>query len=248
VAIGRLPVQTPEEASAVVDKIARQGALIGATRHLFAVDNQAPGDVPFRDLAENVASRLPVGTTLAWADVQTGIGRARDDLRNGFGSAAVIHYFGHGGPEAWADEGFLSVDDVASLPGASPAPILFAWTCEVQWFQYIFGPSINEALLLKPSGGIVAGVGPVGISDPALQRSLYERVYHHFLVKGSTLGEAVRRAKSEVLAANAAARPVVEGWSLIGDPALRLSTRPEPPTGASPPEGEPGDPASPGRR
>jgi len=81
-----------------------------------------------------------------------------------------------------------------------------------------------------------------------VQRSLYERVYHHFLVQGSTLGEAVRRAKSEVLAANPAARPVVEGWSLIGDPALRLSTRPEPSTGASPPGGEPGDPASSGRR
>jgi hypothetical protein len=248
VAIGRLPVQTSEEASAVVDKIARQGALIGATRHLFAVDNQAPGDIPFRDLAEDVASRLPVGSSLAWVDVQTGIGRARDDLRTGFGSAAVVHYFGHGGPEVWADEGLLSVDDVASLPAASPAPVLFAWTCEVQWFQYIFGPSIDEALLLQPSGGIVAGLGPVGISDPVLQKSLYERVYHHFLVGGSTLGEAVRRAKSEVLAANPAARPVVEGWSLIGDPALRLSRRPEPSTGAPPPDEESGSPSSSGRR
>ena len=247
-AIGRLPIQTPEEASVVVEKIARQGALVGATRHLFAVDNQAPGDIPFRDLAEAVASRLPAGTTLAWADVRTGIEQARSDLRNGFGSAAVVHYFGHGGPEVWADESLLSVDDVASLPGASPAPILFAWTCEVQWYQYIFGPSIDEALLLEPSGGIVAGVGPVGISDPVLQRSLYERVYDHFFVRGETLGEAVRRAKSEALAASPAVRPVVEGWSLIGDPALRLSRRSEPLSEAPTPEAALGVPAPSGGR
>ena len=99
----------------------------------------------------------------------------------------------------------------------------------------------DEHLKSEPLRG---GLGPVGISDPVLQRSLYERVYHHFLVRGSTLGEAVRRAKSEVLAANPAARPVVEGWSLIGDPALRWSHRPEPSTEEPPPDA----PGEPGRR
>ena len=236
VAIGRLPVQTADEAKAVVDKIARQGALVGASRHLVALDNQGPGDVSFRAEAGALVSRLPAGATLDWADVGDGIAAARDALRRGFSRASVVHYFGHGGPEVWADEALLSVDDVASLPPASPAPVLFTWACEAQWYQYLFGPSLGEALLLKPDGGISAGFGPVGITSPALQRSLFERVYRHLFSEGLTLGEAVRRAKAETLAADPATRPVVEGWSLIGDPALRLSPHadPGPPGGPQP--------------
>ena len=225
VAIGRLPVQTPEQAAIVVDKIASQAALVGATRHLAAVDDQAPGDPSFRAEADVLAASLPAGAELSLVDVGAGIAAARSELGAGFGRAQVVHYFGHGGPEVWADESLLSVDDVAALPQASPAPVLLAWTCESQWFQYLFGPSLGEALLLKPAGGVSAAVGPVGISNPVLQRRLFERVYQGLFARGLTLGEAVRRAKAEALAADPTTRPVVDGFGLLGDPSLRLSAR-----------------------
>ena len=227
VAIGRLPVQTAEEAAAVVDKIAAQGSLAGATRHLAAVDDEAQGDVSFRAEADALAASLPAGAELRWAEVGAGIDAARGALRGGFGAVQAIHYFGHGGPEVWADEALLTVDDVHALPDASPAPVLFVWACESQWYQYLFGPTIDEALLLKPAGGVSAAFGPVGISSPAAQRLLLERVYRGLFAHGLTLGEAVRRAKAETLAADPAAGPVVDGFGLIGDPALRLSPRPD---------------------
>jgi hypothetical protein len=228
VAIGRLPVQTAEEAGVVVEKIARQGALVGARRHFAAVDDQAPGDVSFRDEAGVLAASLPPSAELRLTDVAAGIATARSELHDGFGQSDVVHYFGHGGPEVWADESLLSVDDVSDLPAGSPAaPVLFAWACESQWYQYLFGPTIDEALLLKPGGGVSAALGPVGISSPALQRRLAERVYRGLFEHGLTLGEAVRRAKAETLAADPAARPVVDGFGLIGDPSLRLSPRPD---------------------
>jgi hypothetical protein len=243
VAIGRLPVQTAAEADVLVEKIARQGALAGARRHLAAVDDQAPGDISFRGEAGVLVASLPAASQLRWADVADGIGPAREALRDGFASAQVLHYFGHAGPEVLADESLLAVDDVPELPAASPAPVLFAWACESQWYQYLFGPSIDEALLLKPAGGVTAALGPVGISSPLLQQRLAERVYRGVFERGLTLGEAVRRAKAEALAADPTTRPVVDGFGLLGDPSLRLSSRPDT-APAGPSRARPADPAA----
>jgi hypothetical protein len=43
-----------------------------------------------------------------------------------------------------------------------------------------------------------------------------------------TLGEAIRDAKRQALEDEPGALSAVEGFSLIGDPALRLSTSPSP--------------------
>ena len=81
--------------------------------------------------------------------------------------------------------------------------------------------NISAELLLVPSGGTVASVGPGGSSDPALQGNLSRRVYDYYLA-GVTLGEAVRRAKAEALAEDPKLAPVVHGFSLLGDPSIRL--------------------------
>jgi hypothetical protein len=226
-AIGRLPAQTFDEASALADKIGRQAAALreSAGRHTFAVDNQGPGDVDFRALAEGAAALLPGGTVLGWADVGQGAAQAHADLIAGFQDGSeVVHYFGHAGPEVWADEALLDREDVAVLDG-SPESVVFTWACESQYYPYLFGSTVNEALLLLPRGGALASFGPGGITDAALQQALFSRTYRHFLTGNLPLGEAVRRAKAEALLAQPESRPVIEGWNLLGDPALTLEGR-----------------------
>jgi hypothetical protein len=221
VAIGRLPVQTEDQADALVDKIARQSSVLeqGGT-HLIAVDNDALGDAAFRADAEGVAARL--GAAVAWADLGTGVAAARATLLDGLAAGApTTHYFGHAGHERWADEGLLTTADVPGLASAGRETVLFTWACEAQWYQYDWGASLNEALLLAPQAGALAAVGPTGITDPVYQSALHKRLYGHFLA-GVPLGEALRRAKAEVLALGPAFAPVAEGWSLLGDPALKL--------------------------
>jgi hypothetical protein len=100
--------------------------------------------------------------------------------------------------------------------------VLFAWACLSQFYQNFWGPSINEALLLLPEGGTLASFGPAGISSPASQRPLIEGVYRN-LRPGARLGDVVRRAKVEALASSPGwTAKAVEGFNLIGDPALRL--------------------------
>jgi hypothetical protein len=227
VAIGRLPVQTAEQAAVLVDKMERQSSVLeqAGERHLFGVDNTTPGDASFLREAERVSASLPAGAHSQWADVGQGVGEARSALFAGLQSGPLAtHYFGHGSLDYWADEGFLTVPDVANLAPEGRETVLFAWTCESQNYQYGLGPSLSEALLLAPRAGALASVGPTGITDPLPQSSLYMRVYRYFL-NGVSLGESVRRAKAEALRADPGSRPVVEGWSLLGDPALTIPRR-----------------------
>jgi hypothetical protein len=158
-----------------------------------------------------------------WADIdQQGVDAAHTALLRGLQQGALMtHYFGHGAVDYWASPAFLAVEDVADLTQTSRETILFTWTCFAQWFQNAYGPSINEALLLVERGGALAAFGPAGVTDPALQRSLFDRLYKKLLTDKLSLGEAIRRAKAEAIAENPTLRPVVEGWNLLGDPALR---------------------------
>lgn len=223
VAIGRLPAHTLAEADLLVDKVERQQALLapGAGRHVFAVDNPGPDGFDFAAEARAIAARLPRGTAQAWADLADGAAAARGRLFSALAEgAAFTHYFGHGGPETWADEGLLTVEDAASLP--STGTVVLTWACQVQFFQYLFGPSVNESLLLKPGGGAVAAFGPAGITDAPLQAALYERLYDELLRGRVALGEAIRRAKARAVEEDPRSVPVVEGWNLLGDPSLTV--------------------------
>jgi uncharacterized repeat protein (TIGR01451 family) len=224
-AIGRLPVETVEQAEALVAKIAGQAEALAASagRHLFVSDDSAEGDAPFRDQAAAVEATLPeASSVLPSADASAGIEAAREALRRGWEvGASVTHYFGHGGTTTWADEQLLSVDTVDAVAGGARPTVLLTWACLSQLYQYLWGPSINEALLLLPQGGAVASFGPAGITSPAAQQPLIDAVYRH-LRPGVALGEALRRAKSEALAENPRSATVVFGFNLLGDPALRV--------------------------
>ena len=223
VAIGRLPVQTADEADVLVDKISRQAEVLreAGVRHLFVVDNQALRDPSFSREAARVAALLG-GADVTWADLGQGIDQARAGVLDGLASGPLAtHYFGHGGEDFWADENLLDVADVASLAPDGHETLLFSWTCVSQNYLFGLGPSLSEALLLAPQAGALAAVGPTGITSARQQSALFDRFYPQLLA-GVPLGEALRRAKAETLRADPAARPVVEGWSLLGDPALAL--------------------------
>jgi hypothetical protein len=171
-----------------------------------------------------VAGGLPAGSQIVWADIGgAGADQARAILRQSLALGPLAtHYFGHAGPETWADEGLLTTEDLTELGGTYRETVVFTWACESQYYLGPFAPTISEGLLLVPAGGALASFGPAGITAPVLQQALFGRVYPAFLVQGVPLGEAIRRAKSAALGADPTTRPVVEGWNLLGDPALQV--------------------------
>jgi hypothetical protein len=236
VAIGRLPVSTPEQADVLVAKIARQAAVLSAAagRHLLAADNQVGGDLSFMAEAETLAARLRPGSLVSWSRLDDGATTARAALVAGIAaSPSVIHYFGHGGIDVWADESLLAVEDVAGLSGAGS--VLLTWACQVQDYQY-FGDgspensrSVNEEMLMKAEGGALASFGPAGIADAATQAAFYGQLYGTLVMKRVSLGEAVRTAKAAVLAADPEDSSVVQSFNLLGDPSVVIQGMAPPP-------------------
>lgn len=228
-AIGRLPAGTAAAAEVLVDKIERGGPPLGPdSMQVVAADDQGPSDLSFEGLGERVVPRLPLHHA-KFAQVSAGIANARAALLALWREEpVVVQYFGHGGADTWADERLLTNDDAAALDGIGPAPLVFTWTCQSQWYQYHLGPSVNEALLAVPNGGALATVGPTGISEPGLQAVLAEGVLRH-LAEGASLGRAIRAAKAELLLHHPDGRAVVDGFTLLGDPALVLGGSPPAP-------------------
>src|SRR5262249_20119698 len=155
VAIGRLPVTTPEEAAAVVAKIARQASVVRQSplRHLFVSD-----DAPLFAAEARAAAGLIGSGRTAVVDFAAGADAAHEGLLGALSQGvAFTHYFGHGGPQAWSNEQLLDVSDAASLTG--PPSVVLTWACESQFYQYLWGPSVNQALVLNPQGGALASFG-----------------------------------------------------------------------------------------
>jgi hypothetical protein len=226
VAIGRLPLQTTEEAVALIDKILNQTATLASHqgRHLFVADNAGEDDLPFRSEADAIVSRLPAGSLVAWSDVASGTDAARAALDAAWNAGTLmVHFFGHGGPDVWTDEQLLPVESIGERLAAAPPAIVLTWTCQTQWYVYPWGPTVNEQLLLQPSAGAVAAFGPAGATPPAGQKQLYDKLYDALLSPNDmSLGEIVLHAKRSALEETFGSRSAVDTFCLFGDPALRM--------------------------
>ena len=123
---------------------------------------------------------------------------------------------------AWSSQGSLwGVGDSTTVQNQSGQAVVFSWSCFSEWYQYLYGPSLMESLILAPNSGVSAAVGPSGITLPAQQSVLREPLYQYYFVQKLPLGEAVRRAKADAVRQSTDALDVVTGWNLLGDPSMQ---------------------------
>jgi hypothetical protein len=213
-AIGRLPAQTLAQATHLVQKAIQVSAVVPQT-HLAIVDQRGANDSNFLQRAQN----LNIGNmTIVDATVGSAAAKTQIDAALAQGQAS-IHYFGHGSPTGWSSQLWTAADS-ANTASKPPSGAAFQWACFSQWYQYLFEASLGESLLLM-QGGPTASFGPAGISNPQEQQSLSDAVYAGFYVDNLTLGEAIVRAKRNLMSQSNGEqmRGVVEGWNLLGDPA-----------------------------
>ncbi len=221
-AIGRLPVETPAEALRVAAKIETETArLASSSGHVLVADNYRLQDPNFDRRIDEIAAGLSGPTTLI--RLSEGAAAAREALGAGLlAGPKTVHYVGHGGPDIWADEGVLTSDDLDDLAlDETRGSVMFAWSCRSNMYQYYYGPSIHEAALRNP-GGAVAAIGGANMSQPDEQTVFSDRLSLE-IARGRSLGEAMKRAKAWALKTNPKGmKPIVDNFSLFGDPALVL--------------------------
>ncbi len=243
IAIGRLTVTSPREARDVINKIISYDRLPDEvekwkTRVAFVADDE-DNNLHIND-ADLIASELAESQPLfnqekiyfdAFRQESTPGGnrypQAAERLSHVVDNGAlVINYLGHGGPNGWAQERVLKIDDINNWSNFDRLPLIVTATCSFTGFDDPSLLSAGEAALLKPNGGALSLFTTVrsvyASKNFQLTRSVFRRLFEQDNGRYLTIGEIMRRAKNDNPNDHTNARK----FFLIGDPSIRLALPP----------------------
>jgi hypothetical protein len=222
-AVGRIPAQTAEQVAHVVAKTLAYeqdaDAAGWAGRALFVADDKQDS---FQQISDDLATNyLP-------ADYQVEkiyLGQSDDpnravidQLNQGVG---VLTYVGHGSMNVWAQEKILSTADAGALRNDT-LPFMMTMTCLVGYFHHPQAVSMGEELLFNQDGGVVAALVPTSESLATDQSELASNIFTHLFGDAATVGEAIMLGKQDLSAERDLMQDLIETFTLLGDPALRL--------------------------
>ncbi len=222
-AVGRIPAQTAEQvATAVAKTLAYEQSPDAAgwsSRALFVADDKQDS---FQQISDDLAANyLPADYQVEKIYLgQTDDANAAviEQLDQGVG---VLTYVGHGSMNVWAQEKILSTDDAGALRNDA-LPFMMTMTCLVGYFHHPQATSMGEALLFNQNGGVVGALVPTSESLATDQSELASNIYTHLFGDAGTVGEAIMLGKQDLSAERDLMQDLIETFTLLGDPALRL--------------------------
>lgn len=239
VSVGRFPVQTIEEANAMVQKVQSYYASnsLGDWRNTItfvgddgdgvthmAQSNQLSQMVALNAKDKNLNKvfldafqRISTATGPRFPDANEAIRRSVDN------GSLIVNYTGHGGETGWAHERVLDIATITGWNNLQNLPLFMTATCEFSRFDDPLRTSAGELVLLNPNGGGVALMTTTRLvySSPNyfLNQTFYNNVFERN-PDGSTkrLGDIMLIVKNQN-----ASQGNTRNFSLLGDPALKLA-------------------------
>ncbi len=241
IAVGRIPVNSPEQAQTVVDKIIRYDTDPDAMgdwrlRAAFVGDDE-DGGLHTNDADETASKALQFNPDLnlekiyldAFPQVATPGGTrvplATEALRQAiFKGVLSVVYFGHGGAKGWAQERVLKIEDIKGWENLTRLPIFITATCSFAAYDNPAFTSAGEELLLHERGGSVLLLTTVRAvyanSNKRLTQSITDTLYIKRLDgRRLTVGEVMMLGKNFGGANTTNSRK----FTLLGDPAMWLA-------------------------
>ena len=241
-AVGRLPVQTREEARIVIDKIIDYEAepVRGPWRQRLTL----VGDDEYTD--KRVNEWMHMSRTLYFAksvipdrfninpvyltEYPTEVTfdrrrkpKAQQALVDAFNQGTLyINYIGHGNEELWAHEWiFVRNEDLQKLANPRKLPVAYAATCTFAWWDNYQKSSFAEDLVTAEGKGVVGIIAACRECSASDNEALNERFIRlMFTDSGVTprLGDALLGAK--IARGNTANDQM---YHLLGDPSLKMA-------------------------
>ncbi len=231
-AIGRLPVVTPEEVAAIVAKTSRYltAPEPGPWRQrvLWITNEDVMLQRHSDRLAEALAARgfesrkvYPGATSASNSMLQESLRQSFDE---GF---ALVHFHGHGGRYIWRtgladlekNSDLFTLEDLDRLTPSARLAVVLSMTCYSAPFDHPTADSIGEKLLRLPDKGAVAVFAASWRNSPltGFSQAVIEEV-----LAAKTLGEGLVKAKRRAVTMS-----LIEQYNLLGDPALEMPPRSE---------------------
>ena len=229
--VGRLPVSTNTELEPILDKIIQyesqpqMGRWRGKALFIGGAGSQ------FRDQCEGLISDfVPPEFDVARLYLDKNapkayFGGTQDLIDTIDEGISLITFLGHGGGAIWSDASLMRFGDVKRLHNGLKLPFILSFTCFTGAFDEARG-SLGEEFLAAANKGAIAFLGSSGLgwvwNDYWFAQSLMIALFQE---EHATLGSSVAAGKIDFLSkhAGATAHDIVHLFSLLGDPATRLS-------------------------
>ena len=174
IGIGRLPVNTAEQAKDVVNKIKRYSSLNDSTMADWRNNVTFVADDPNENLhmqqaerlADTVQKKYPVFNIKkiyndAYRFSVSPSGLRSPDCEKAISQSvlegsAVFSYTGHGGEDGWSATKILNMTDITGWNNTYRLPVFITATCEFGRFDNPNRPTGGELVITKPDGGAIA--------------------------------------------------------------------------------------------
>jgi len=238
IGIGRLPVNSPEEAGIMVDKIIRYHTspeTLGNWRQqvvMVADDGEQNKFQLQSDFLTNSQERWPqYHAQRLYIDnypkeVNGSVTRSpmvRNLLNNAVQEGALlVDFIGHGGETAWTNEQILDIQSIDSWRNQQRLPVFITATCEFGRYDDWKRASGAERLLLAENGGAAA---VFTTARPMFINTNFDisRAFHEvFFLRDEnggliTLGDIMKYTKNHSVAGT-----VNRNFTLLGDPSMKV--------------------------
>lgn len=243
IGIGRLPVQTLDEAAMAVDKIIHYATATdkvnGDWRNVitFVADDGDNGDGNVHMQQADMLADM-IDTTYrcynldkiyfdAYPQISTPGGQRIPDASLAINQrmdkgALIVNYTGHGGEVGWAHERVLEVADIRSWTNYDRMPVFMTATCEFSRFDDPGLTSAGELVFLNPEGGGIAlfttSRPTFGTPNFTLSQNFYNIAFERIGDEMPYLGDIIRLSKLATGGDNNSKKFV-----LLGDPATKMA-------------------------
>jgi hypothetical protein len=218
-AVGRWPVNTPQEAAALVERTLAYEKGTAVNTAFFAADGT---EAQFEQVAQTIATKsnlspdsLKILPALQAAEVT-------DILNEG---AWLATYVGHGSLHQWGKDDVFTQEAVNNLNPETP-PIILQLTCLTGLFTQPEQTSLTE-LLLNHESGPVLSVAATSLTLSSSQEPFATNLIQH--LNDPTvlrMGDAFQSAKLSLNIEDESLREISDTFALFGDPSTRI-IRPE---------------------
>ncbi len=241
IGIGRLPVNTEEQARQLVDKIINfeSNKSFGdwRTKSVVLGDDEDGNShlINAEGAAVNIENNCQdQNVTKLYFDaykkvIDNGV-PSYPDVKNIFNNylqrgCMFVNYSGHGGPAQWAHENVFNIEQIKNLTNINNLPLFMAATCDFAPWDDPTITSAGEWVVLNPNGGGIGilsttRIANTGQSPPINDGFFNNNVFALDPVTGKfpTMGEAYMHMKKRAFTNH----NEVKNFMLLGDPSLNL--------------------------
>ncbi|HTX87655.1 MAG TPA: type IX secretion system sortase PorU, partial [Bacteroidales bacterium] len=240
IGVGRFPVNTPDEADVMVNKILQYADTSGSEMSdwknvfTFVADDEnnnlhlhqaeslvdiVQANYPVYNVRKIYVDAYPFESTPSGMRAP-GVNQAIDEAVNQ--GTIILNYTGHGGETGWAEEKIMTFDDINTWNNQGKLPVFITATCEFSRFDNPIRVTGGEMILLRKQGGAIALYSTTRPAFASSNIRLDTSFFLHLISPpgqpNPCMGDLLRISKN-----NNDNMPSIRNFELLGDPAQQIT-------------------------